>query len=319
MAKMVQTTGKSRTELRALLESLPTPLELYMPVDEHREQWTGTSDLMVLGELSEDVAPVAYTLDGVEVRLSQEAPPATPVLALVPVETDFSETLDETYQNVDERGGHAIGTYSRVLPAEPTFNMDAYCDPETAIEPCDGGGGGSGGGSGELTGDPRGLDVQEYITHMRTWNDHEPWWKDDPEFTIFVAGTSEMSGYTDLREHWNIPPEIWTNDEGWKRMPFDMRFIHWLKDYGDRVLLKCIEKDWGGSATLTLSGSTTLSGVEVGFETTFGYTDTDDDCGAQYLVARSSSGDWGYIPDGNSPEYNGTSDLQWYGYGQLEF
>ncbi len=321
LAKMAKESGKSRAELTDMLESLPTALEFYMPVDAHRTSWTGGDNLMVLGELYEDIEPVAYTLDGEEVQLSRDIPPATPVLALVPVETDFSTPLDSRYENKNDLNGRAIGTYSRISPVV-SYNIDESCDTETALVEC-GSTGGGGTGSGDtntLTGDPRGHGVREYITHFRTWNDHEPWYKDDAEFYLFVAGTRDTdSGDAELREEYLIPKEIWTNDSGWKEMPYDMRFVLWDANFGDQIRIECRERDWEGTATLTVSGTSTVQEIEVGFEAAFEIADNDDDCGDTYITGRLSTGEWGYIPDGNNPEYNGTTDLQWYGYGQQEF
>jgi len=87
-------------------------LELYFPVPAHRAAWNGGPDLLVATALADDDRPVAFDLGGRRHLLDPSTPPATPVLALVPVETDFS------------------------TPAGP---MRAEC----AEEECSGGGGGS--------------------------------------------------------------------------------------------------------------------------------------------------------------------------------
>jgi hypothetical protein len=65
-------------------------LELYFPVPAHRAAWDGGPDLLVATALTDDDRPVAFDLAGRRHLLDRAAPPATPVLALVPVETDFS-------------------------------------------------------------------------------------------------------------------------------------------------------------------------------------------------------------------------------------
>jgi hypothetical protein len=65
------------------------PLELYFPVAEHRAGWTGDERLLVATAREDREAPVAYTTRGERLILSAHTPPSTPVLALVPVETDF--------------------------------------------------------------------------------------------------------------------------------------------------------------------------------------------------------------------------------------
>jgi hypothetical protein len=65
------------------------PLELYFPVPAHRAEWSGTADVLVASAREDREAPVAYDVTGRRQVLSPDAPPATPVLAVVPVETDF--------------------------------------------------------------------------------------------------------------------------------------------------------------------------------------------------------------------------------------
>jgi hypothetical protein len=65
------------------------PLELYLPVPAHRARWTGDQNILVATEREDGEAPVAYDVGGHRQILGPDAPPDTPVLALVPVETDF--------------------------------------------------------------------------------------------------------------------------------------------------------------------------------------------------------------------------------------
>ena len=65
-------------------------LEAYFPVPEHRAAWTGDENVLVATALTDREAPVAFDPDGRRYVLSADTPPSTPVLALVPVETDFS-------------------------------------------------------------------------------------------------------------------------------------------------------------------------------------------------------------------------------------
>jgi hypothetical protein len=64
-------------------------LEMYFPVPEHKARWTGGADLLVATAREDHEAPVAFDLRGRRQVLSATIPPDTPVLALVPVETDF--------------------------------------------------------------------------------------------------------------------------------------------------------------------------------------------------------------------------------------
>jgi hypothetical protein len=65
------------------------PLEVYFPVVAHRAAWAGGPDILVASAREDREAPVAYDPQGRRQVLSADAPPDTPVLALVPVETDF--------------------------------------------------------------------------------------------------------------------------------------------------------------------------------------------------------------------------------------
>lgn len=65
-------------------------VEIYFPVAEHRALWNGDEQVLVATALTDDEAPIAYDPAGRRQVLDPTTPPATPVLALVPVETDFS-------------------------------------------------------------------------------------------------------------------------------------------------------------------------------------------------------------------------------------
>jgi hypothetical protein len=63
------------------------PLEIYMPVAEHRQAWTGGTDVIVAIQLVEHTNPFGVDLNGREVALSYQAAPATPVISMVPTES----------------------------------------------------------------------------------------------------------------------------------------------------------------------------------------------------------------------------------------
>ncbi|MBA3346557.1 MAG: hypothetical protein H0T44_14875 [Gemmatimonadales bacterium] len=65
------------------------PLELYFPVPEHRSAWRGDAHLLVATAADDHEAPVAFAPSGRRRILDPDAPPDVPVLAVVPVETDF--------------------------------------------------------------------------------------------------------------------------------------------------------------------------------------------------------------------------------------
>jgi hypothetical protein len=73
------------------------PLEIYFPVPAHRTAWSGGPDVLVASARHDRDAPVAYNVEGRRQILSPDGPPSTPVLAVVPVETDFG--ADELVAN----------------------------------------------------------------------------------------------------------------------------------------------------------------------------------------------------------------------------
>src|SRR5690606_7206009 len=64
-------------------------LEAYLPVPAHRRAWRGDSRLLVATAARDGDLPVAFDLQGGRHYLDPTRPPQTPVLAVVPVETDF--------------------------------------------------------------------------------------------------------------------------------------------------------------------------------------------------------------------------------------
>lgn len=65
------------------------PLEIYLPVPSHRAAWAGGANVLVASARGDHDNPIAYDVKGRRLVLSANSPPATPVLAVVPVETDF--------------------------------------------------------------------------------------------------------------------------------------------------------------------------------------------------------------------------------------
>lgn len=75
-----------------------TPLEMYFPVPAHRAAWSGGPDLLVASAWEDHESPVAYDVLGKRLLLRPDYPPATPVLAVEPVETDFAHPLGQGSQ-----------------------------------------------------------------------------------------------------------------------------------------------------------------------------------------------------------------------------
>ena len=64
-------------------------LEIYLPVPAHRAAWSGDANLLVATAIEDHEAPIAFDVEGRRQLLDADRPPATPVIAVVPVETDF--------------------------------------------------------------------------------------------------------------------------------------------------------------------------------------------------------------------------------------
>lgn len=302
LSTMARAGRSSSGQVLNLIQDMATPLEMYFPVPSHRRQWRGGRNLIVAIQMDEEAVPFGVDLDGRVVPLSPTEPPTTPTLMIVPAES-FGRTgtpLRRSLQRAPARlPGGALRTLDDCPPGAPAG--------------CDGGGGG---------GDPtpktwqRGIGVDEYIQYMRAWNDHEPWTRGAPEFSLFLVGTAGLS------QEINITEDTWNgsnNDENaeWNAYhPFSLKLITWDVDYGTRVRVECLERDAPESFNFQVSGNTKIEGVTVSFSGTFEREGSDDRCGRSYVTARFSTGEWETIPNGNPPRtYDGTSDLQWKGYG----
>ncbi len=88
MRDVARLSGEAESAVEADARAA-APLEIYFPVDEHRAAWSGGTNVLVASAREDGDTPVAYNVKGARRVLSAEAPPDTPVLAIVPVETDF--------------------------------------------------------------------------------------------------------------------------------------------------------------------------------------------------------------------------------------
>ena len=137
------------------------PLELYLPVPAHRAAWMGDGHVLVATELSDGDTPIAYDTAGNRYVLSPDTPPAIPVLALVPVETDFS--------------------------TPPSAMMCLDCGGT-------GGGGGGGGGWSYQPPPPPPPTTGLFMTQAHFTQTFEGWLKGSPEFEVHILG---QKGQTD--------------------------------------------------------------------------------------------------------------------------
>lgn len=110
-------------------------LEFYMPVDEHRAEWTGDRHLLVAGVLTDDgTIPVAFDLHGRTVTLtSAEVPPSTPSLVLVPVETRFDASESGGVPQLATTIGTTPAWYLTGLKVNDVYEGWGMGDPEFEI------------------------------------------------------------------------------------------------------------------------------------------------------------------------------------------
>jgi len=91
LASLARHAGLPTADLARAAERA-IPLEMYLPVPEHRRSWTGDGNVLVATALADHDPPVAFDVQGNRQLLDPERPPAIPVIAVVPVETDFATT-----------------------------------------------------------------------------------------------------------------------------------------------------------------------------------------------------------------------------------
>lgn len=181
-AVVARLTGVARDSVERLLASAPA-LEFYMPIDAHRESWTGTGDVIVASYLTDEDVPVAYDQAGVPQDLTMNSVPATPTFVLAPVESDFDAPLPESnLKNTNDSHGASIGTWGKLIP-EKRFMV--ACEDECS------GGGGTVWGNVPATA-PTGL----YMTYSDLLDLKEPWLRGDPEVEVHVIGPDEVSDAT---------------------------------------------------------------------------------------------------------------------------
>lgn len=137
-------------------------LELYLPVPEHFERWSGDTNVLVGTALFDHELPFIVDLNGARVEVeSPDQPPSLPVLAVVPLE----------------------GRWGPQTRHQPSF---AECQP-TPEDDCGAGGGGGGGGGG---GSPTPGVAMDFAFID---DDYEGFLMGGPEFEIHTFWTSDAA------------------------------------------------------------------------------------------------------------------------------
>ncbi len=117
LARLATNGSSSIAELLGDLDAA-RDLEVYLPVPAHRAAWQGDAEFLVATIERDGEQPVAFNAAGERSLLSASAPPAVPVIALVPQEHDFdapSPTFALCYENCDAGSGGG-GGYSATPP-----------------------------------------------------------------------------------------------------------------------------------------------------------------------------------------------------------
>jgi hypothetical protein len=176
---LAEGSATTPTDVRAELDRA-IPLEVYLPVPAHRAAWSGDASVLVATALKDHDTPVAFDPAGRRYLLSPDAPPPTPVIAIVPVETDFS------------------------APPARLQCIDLDCGGT--------GGGGSGGGT---TTPPPGL----YLRKSHVVGDFEGWLKGSPEYEVHILGqqgqSDSLKDYACAGEHQSGYQYYDQNDADW--------------------------------------------------------------------------------------------------------
>jgi hypothetical protein len=113
LKELARLSGSSESAVGADADQA-SPLEIYFPVPAHRATWSGGTDILVASAWEDREGPVAYDVSGRRQVLSPDTPPTTPVLAIEPVETDFSRRPESVVVCLACGGGGSDGT---TLPA----------------------------------------------------------------------------------------------------------------------------------------------------------------------------------------------------------
>jgi hypothetical protein len=174
--------GEPQAEIDADLDGSP-PIEIYLPVPEHRQRWHGDVNVLVATAERDRDRPVAFDTQGGRHLLDADRPPTTPVIALGRAESSFHET------------------------AIPSFDGCISCDDGGGLT-----GGGTGGGASLVS---PGL----YMTYAKYNQTFEGWLKGDPEFEVHILGqdasTSAMKSYQCAGANAGMPYQFDQNNTEW--------------------------------------------------------------------------------------------------------
>jgi hypothetical protein len=143
---MARAGGVSVAEVQALVAQLG-PVEIYVPVAEHRAAWTGGSNVQVAFSAHDRAQPYGFDLNGNAVELSADEAPATPTVVVT-----YAESFNE--QGKPYGADLARGGSSNALA--PSFAV--LTTPYTGV----------------------------WADSVRTNSDFEGWASGSPEFELYI-------------------------------------------------------------------------------------------------------------------------------------
>lgn len=212
LASIARTRGVAPEAVFSLLSRLGN-LELYLPVPEHRDRWSGGSELIVATQRDEENVPFGVDLAGRPVTLSLERPPATPALVIVPAES-FAERGQPLQRDLEPR----------LAPAGPAGgSVAADATVWTGL----------------------------WANEVHVGDLHEPWTKGSPEFEMHLddASTRPRTRIVCTDENLSVEPYRWDMDDEDYYDPFliatdsevppnAMLVLHMWEDDDTRCVLK---------------------------------------------------------------------------------
>jgi len=185
--------GASRTRLAELAQEAESaigadldgslPIEIYLPVPEHRRAWDGSGEVLVATAETDREAPVAFDTQGRRRQLDPFRPPTMPVIALGRAELAF--------------GGEDVAASSTCF---------TNCEEDPV--------GGDNGSGGTLLISP-GL----YMTYAKFNDTFEGWLKGSPEFEVHILGqdgnSAAMKSYQCAGALAGAPYQYDQNEKEW--------------------------------------------------------------------------------------------------------
>lgn len=178
MKRLAEGAGESEPVIQRDLDEA-APIEIYLPVREHRQSWKGDADVLVVTVEKDDDIPVAFDPSGRRLLLDRQQPPKTPVISLVRAETRF-DPIPETLNCLFDCSQGAIGS-----------------------------------GSTGTSSPGAGL----YLTRTRFDGTYEGWPKGEPEFEVHVLGQigqgDSLTTYSCAGEKAGAPYYFDQNSETW--------------------------------------------------------------------------------------------------------